>query len=296
MWYIAFTKARWDPSFDENIPQDEAKNRVDDSNTKRMNVFSSKMPSAFKPLHPECIFYATYNKRMLSLFVPLYNEEGIIEKSVQEIKSALDGLEFEVWLVDDASNDSSAEICKRLALQDARVGHLRYDEGPTRRENLADAMRAATGEFVGFIDADLSMKPSYIPGFLNLLADCDIVVASRLLAASRASRRRWRDSFSRMASFFARNYLGSGLSDHQCGLKLFRREALMGLLGEMGYDKSLVRGWSWDTEMLVRAQKKGLRIREEPVEWIESPHTSVNIRRDWRMIPYIFSLRKKLKY
>jgi hypothetical protein len=87
-------------------------------------------------------------------------------------------------------------------------------------------------------------------------------------------------------------YFHSKIKDHQCGFKAFKKEKLLQLLDEMGYEKT--RGWFWDVELLVRAQRKGYSIDEFPVEWKEGKLSSFNIQRELRMLPYVLKLKWKL--
>ena len=216
--------------------------------------------------------------------MPAYNEENFIVGSVGRVLSVLDGTDFELFIVDDSSTDGTPELAAKLASEDERVKYIRYDNGPSRRENLADSFREAGGDVVGYIDADLSAE----------LNGADIVVGSRLMPGLMAERKRWRRLFSQTANAVVRAYFNSSIMDHQCGLKVFKRDVIFRLVDEAGYDSTMVRGWSWDTEVLVRAQRHGYRIREVPVEWSETKKTSVRVGRDWRMMPYILKLKHRI--
>ncbi|MFH0862826.1 MAG: glycosyltransferase [Candidatus Altiarchaeota archaeon] len=231
---------------------------------------------------------------MLSIFVPAHNEALILEASVRRILEALSGCEAELIIVDDSSDDGTPAVGQRFAAQDPRVRYLRYDNGPTRRENLAASFGQARGEFVAFIDADLSAPPETLPKMLELLKDADIVIGSKYVPGAKVARSLFRDAFSRGAAHLTRLYFGSKVRDHQVGLKAFRKEVILSLVDEAGYDSTLRRGFSWDTEILVRAQRRGLRIVEVPVTWVEARKSSVRMLRDWRMIPYMMMLRFRL--
>ncbi|MFH1055462.1 MAG: glycosyltransferase, partial [Candidatus Altiarchaeota archaeon] len=71
---------------------------------------------------------------MISVFIPAYEEESILACSVDRVSEALRGLEYEIFIVDDASTDSTPKISAQLAAADRRIRHVRYDNGPTRRE------------------------------------------------------------------------------------------------------------------------------------------------------------------
>jgi hypothetical protein len=85
--------------------------------------------------------------------------------------------------------------------------------------------------------------------------------------------------------------LGSKLYDHQCGFKSFKREPILGLLGEVEATH-----WFWDTEIMVRAHKHGFKIKEIPVEWKSGKDTKVNLAKDsWNMFWQIMGLWWTLK-
>jgi len=230
---------------------------------------------------------------MESVFIPLYNEQTQVTASVEKIKKVLAGRDYEIVLVDDASTDDTPSICGELGKQD-NVRYVRFDVGPTRRENLGKAMGECESERLAFTDCDLAADISIIPKMLDYLREYDIVIASRNLRDSRTVRKKWRNIFNRVANGFVRSYYKSRLTDHQCGLKAFRGDILRKLIVEAGYDKTHTRSWSWDTEILVRAQVHGYGILELPCSWRETQDTSVRVLRDWRMLPYFVKLKKRI--
>jgi len=121
----------------------------------------------------------------------------------------------------------------------------------------------------------------------------DIAIGSRYKGL-RPERTWFRRCVSRLYNKFMKVYFGSNLCDHQCGFKAFRKETLFSLLQDMGYDRSLSRGWFWDAELLIRAQRKGLKITEFPVIWRFGEKSSFRILREMKMIPYVLALRWKL--
>jgi len=231
---------------------------------------------------------------MLSVFVPAYNESRMLERSVASIIKSLSDTDFELFIVDDASTDDTGKIAQGLAEADPRIRHVRYDEGPTRRENLARSFHLARGEHVVFIDSDLSVGPENIMVLVGALSRADIAISSRYHPRSVRHRGIFRDAWSLLANWLIRNYLGSRLFDHQCGLKAFQRDALMSLVEEAGFDTTGQRGFGWDTEVLVRAQRRGLKIEEIPVVWEESGKSSVEVMRDWRIVSYMVGLRSRM--
>jgi len=231
---------------------------------------------------------------MLSVFMPVYNEESVLERSVGKTLEALQGSDFELFIVDDTSTDGTLELAAKLAAENHRIRYVRYENGPSRRENLADAFKRASGEVIAFLDADLSAGPEYLPGMVRLLGGADIVVGSRYLRESETKRGLFRLAVSRLYNLFLRLYFKSRIRDHQCGLKVFKRDVILRLVGEAGYDRKLVRGFSWDAEILLRAQRHGYTILEIPVKWVQSDRTSTRPLRELKMIPYLLGLRLRL--
>ena len=187
----------------------------------------------------------------ISIVVPVCNEHENLAPLLEEIERALLGRTFEVIFVDDGSRDGSAE--KMLELQQNRE-HLRLLRFP-RNQGQSAAMvagfRAARGEVVVTLDADLQNDPADIPRLLELLEGCDMVSGVRA---------RRQDSFVRLlASRIAnrvRNWVvGDSVSDVGCSLKAYRRSFLVPLPAFNGLHRFLP----------ALFQIQGARIRELPV-------------------------------
>jgi hypothetical protein len=88
--------------------------------------------------------------------------------------------------------------------------------------------------------------------------------------------------------------LRSRILDHQCGFKAFKRDVFHSLAVSAGYDGSHKRGWFWDAEILIRAQREGYKIREVPVRWTAAKKSSFNFTRELKVIPYMLSFRKRI--
>ncbi len=233
---------------------------------------------------------------MLSVFIPCYNEEQRLEKNILLIYHALLGLKkpFELVIVDDGSTDATAQIAKSLALKHKEIKHLYFSNGPSRRENLGKAFYSAQGDIIAFMDLDLSADLAALPQLISSIEHGnDIAIGSRYKGV-RAKREFGRKIISVVYNWFMRIYFGSTLADHQCGFKAFRKDKLLPLLDAMGYDKTFVRGWFWDVELLVRAQKKSYTIDEFSVAWNFGKQSSFNFRRELKMLPYVVKLKFKL--
>ena len=127
---------------------------------------------------------------------------------------------------------------------------------------------------LAYLDVDLSTD---LGGLLPLVAPLisghsDVAIGSRLVRGARVVRGPQREFISRSYNLILRTVLGVGFSDAQCGFKAVRRDAAQQLL-------PLVEdtGWFFDTELLVLAERTGLRIHEVPVDWVDDPDSRVDI-------------------
>ena len=138
--------------------------------------------------------------------------------------------------------------------------------------SLSKAMKIASGEYVFFIDADLSADPSEIKKLLYWLEKgYPIVIGSRY----KAKRSLFRKILSKGFNLLVKIASGSKVKDHQCGLKGFNKKEIIKIL-------PLVKDthFFWDTELLVKAQWKKLKVREVPIKWVEKGDTKVKFLKD----------------
>jgi glycosyltransferase involved in cell wall biosynthesis len=123
---------------------------------------------------------------------------------------------------------------------------------------VTDGFRAARGEIAGYFDVDLEVHPRYVASLVRALEKgADIATVRRIYAFQLRSLDRY--FMSRGYSYLVRKMLGTTVHDTETGFKFFRRQAVLPLLDEV-QDK----GWFWDTEFMLRAERRGLRIVEIP--------------------------------
>ena len=160
----------------------------------------------------------------LSLVVPVYNEEENLPLLVEEIVAALAplGRSWELLLVDDASTDGSLAVMQRLAAADSRLRLILHARNAGQTAALASGFRAARGEIVVTLDADLQNDPADIPRLLAALADSDCVSGVR-----QNRRDTWvRRVSSRLANGVRNWATDESIADVGCSLKAYRREFL----------------------------------------------------------------------
>ncbi len=214
----------------------------------------------------------------IEIVVPVYNEAAGLERSIRRLHRFLtDGFPFSwrIVIADNASVDATSEIAAKLAFALPRVSHLRLDR-KGRGRALRAAWRASDARVVTYMDVDLSTD---LRGLLPLVAPLmsghsDLAIGTRLAHGSRVVRGPKREVISRGYNRILHTVLRARFSDAQCGFKAVRRDALEHLLDDVK-DES----WFFDTELLVLAQRRGLRIHEVPVDWVDDPDSRVDIIR-----------------
>ncbi len=218
---------------------------------------------------------------VLDIVVPVHNEEADLERSVRRLHAYLhgdapfSGLPFRARLTvaDNASTDATLLIAHRLAgeLPGVRVVHLaETGRGRTLRTVWLDSDAAV----LVYMDVDLSTDlAALLPLVAPLISGhSDIAIGSRLARSSRVIRGPKREVISRGYNLLLRGTLAARFSDAQCGFKAIRADVAATLL-------PLVQdtGWFFDTELLVLAERSGLRIHEVPVDWIDDADSRVDL-------------------
>lgn len=234
--------------------------------------------------------------KLISIFLPIYNEEKILEKNIKKISKELNRIEnnFEIFIIDDGSTDNGPRIAQEISKNNPYIKYIRFNNGPSRRENLALSFKEAKDDIILFMDIDLATDLKHLKQLINeIKKGADVAIGSRCMEIV-AQREFYRRIISNLYNNFLKLIFKSKIKDHQCGFKAFNKKVILDLIDEMGYDKTFTRGWFWDAEMLIRAQRKGLKIEEFPVKWKRGEKTSFNFLREIKVIPFIFKLKRKL--
>ncbi|HON40344.1 MAG TPA: glycosyltransferase family 2 protein [Methanoculleus sp.] len=213
----------------------------------------------------------------VSAVLPVYNDLAAlriaIPRSLETLEEIAPG-RFELIVAEDGSTDGSADFVREYEARDPRVRLLHADERLGRGRALNRAFAAARGSIVCYYDVDLATDMQHLAELIGSVREgYDIATGSRLLPGSTITRSGGREIASRGYNMLVRLILRSRLHDHQCGFKAFRRGRLLSLLPSVTADH-----WFWDTEVLVRAQRKDYRIRELPVRWRQGEGTTVRAK------------------
>ncbi len=212
----------------------------------------------------------------LSVVVPAYNEESRIRWTLDQLVGHLSTKPYtwEVVVADDGSTDRTAEIVSDASAHDGRIRVLRLEhrgKGGAVRSGMLDSK----AEWRFMCDADLSMPVEQIDLFLpgDAAPAFDIGVGSREVAgARRFGEPLRRHLIGRAYSYVARLLAVGGLSDTQCGFKMYRGELVPQLFGRQRLD-----GWGFDVEVLFLGRKNGARIEEVPIDWHYRTESKVSV-------------------
>lgn len=213
----------------------------------------------------------------LDVVVPVYNEERGLVACVERLLEHLDALPWtaRVTIADNASTDGTAVLARRLAHTHDRVRAVHLVEKGRGR-----ALKRAWGEsdaaVLVYMDVDLSTD---LNALLPLVAPLvsghsDLAIGTRLGRGSRVVRGPKREVISRCYNVLLRGTLQAGFSDAQCGFKAIRSDVARAVLPFVQDD-----AWFFDTELLVLAERAGLRIHEVPVDWVDDSDSRVDILR-----------------
>jgi putative flippase GtrA len=210
--------------------------------------------------------------------VPVFNEQDSLESSVRTLHAYLSAqfdLPWKITIADNASSDTTLEIATLLTYSLDRIGVLHLEE-KGRGRALKQAWLASDATVVAYVDVDLSTDLRALPPLVAplLSGHSDVAIGTRLAATSRVTRGGQREFISRSYNFLLRRAMGANFSDAQCGFKAIRTEVARELL-PLVEDTS----WFFDTELLILAERSGLRIHEVPVDWVDDPDSRVDVVR-----------------
>ena len=212
----------------------------------------------------------------VEIVVPVKNEERGLSRTVRRLVAFLrDGFPFtaRVTVADNGSTDGTLAVARSLAAKFEQVRAVHLPEAGRGRA-LRAIWSASDADVLVYMDVDLSTDlNALLPLVAPLLSGhSDVAIGTRLARGSRVVRGRKREAISRAYNLLLRAVLGVGFSDAQCGFKAIRSDAARVLLPLVADT-----GWFFDTELLVLAERAGLRIHEVPVDWIDDPDSRVDI-------------------
>lgn len=206
----------------------------------------------------------------LVVVIPTYNERENLPDVVRRIHATTP--DVDVLVVDDNSPDGTGALADQLARHDDRVKvlHRSTKEGLGRAYQAGFARVLDEGyDVIGEMDADGSHRPEDLPRLLDAIGSADLVIGSRWIPGGSTvnwpRRRQW---LSRTANTYARAALGVPVRDATAGFRLYRRE----VFDQVRLDSIGAQGYVFQTEMVWRTWRSGLRVVEVPITFVERTH------------------------
>ncbi|HZF52229.1 MAG TPA: glycosyltransferase family 2 protein [Polyangiaceae bacterium] len=225
----------------------------------------------------------------ISIVIPVYNEEAILHAAVVDLRERLAplGWSYEIVLAENGSRDRTLEIAAELGIKYPEVRSFSFGE-PNYGGALRQGIERARGEIVlcdeiDLCDADFHRRAvALLDG-----GDIDMVIGSKLIEGAEDDRPWARHAASQLYNGLLRVTLGfKGTDTH--GLKAFRRTSLLPIARECLVEKDV-----FASELVIRAYRAGLRIREIPVRVLEKRRPSINLT---RRVPNVLKSLAKLTW
>lgn len=218
----------------------------------------------------------------LSLVIPAWQEARRLPRALDELAGYGAGLAFpwEVVIVVEQGNDETLEIAAAFTARQAQFRTIASAGHRGKGHAVRTGMLEARGDVAFYMDADLSVPLREVGAFLGYFAahqEIDVLIGNRQHARSRITRaqswlrRTMGQSFNRILQAIAL----APARDTQCGFKAFRSGAAHAIFSRQKLD-----GFAFDVEVLLLAERLGYKVRDLPVEWINSPESKVRIVSD----------------
>jgi dolichyl-phosphate beta-glucosyltransferase len=211
----------------------------------------------------------------LSVVIPAFDEESRLPATLDAVRAflAVQDYEWEVLVVNDGSEDRTAEVVRAAGATDRRIRLLEYSDNRGKGYAVRHGMTHALGTRRLFMDADHSTSIDQVRSFLPYLdRGYEVVIGSRGLqdAEIQVHQSRWKELLGGLGNLWIQAWLLPGIKDTQAGFKLFSAKATADIFPRMTMDR-----WAFDVETLAVARYKGHRIHEHPIRWANVPPSKV---------------------
>jgi len=201
------------------------------------------------------------NSPHLSLVVACYNEAQHLESSVRALQVTLRQLNcsHELIFIDDASSDGTPQLLQKIGQTHPQYRIILHEKNVGRGGTVSEGLRMASGRIVGYLDIDLEVPPCYLLSMLTAFETeaCDAVVGRRVYKIQMTPFALMRHLSHIGYRWLAGKLLPMPVADSEAGFKFFSREKILPVLDQVKDAR-----WFWDTEVLVRAERAGLCLRE----------------------------------
>jgi glycosyltransferase involved in cell wall biosynthesis len=225
----------------------------------------------------------------ISVFFPCYNEQDNIARVVDQALAVLErlGVEFEIIIVDDGSQDTTGQIADEIASRNKSVTVVHHPTNLGYGAALRSGFRAATKEFVFYTDGDGQFDITEMPPLLPLMDDYDIVSCYRLNRQDNLLRRINGWCWTKFVCWL----FGMNIRDIDCAFKLYKKK----VFDSMALSSS---GALIDAEILARATSRGYRVTQKGVHHyprVAGAQTGANLRVIFRAFKELFRVYGQIR-
>ena len=220
--------------------------------------------------------FRAITRPFIDIVVPVLNEEKILQKSITTLDEYMAKhlpYRYQITIADNGSQDKTLEIAENLAEKHQSVRVVILAERGRGRA-LKRVWQNSPADILTYMDVDLSTSlDDFLPMIQPLVAgEAGVAIGSRLMKDSKTSRGMKREFISRCYNNIIKWTSGTKFSDAQCGFKAIRQDVAAKFLPKIKDNE-----WFFDTELLIKTERAGVPIHEQPVTWIEDTDSRVKI-------------------
>lgn len=236
----------------------------------------------------------------LSIVIPAYDESKKIARDISEAAGFLEAHKFsgEVIVVDDGSKDDTAQVANNTMVPpNIKLNVIRYEKHRGKGYAVRTGINQSKSEYVMFADSGSCVPYEDTLRGLELLKSdsCDIAHGSRKMRGCHIEKTQslYRRICSRMFHWFVIRdmKIPAEFTDTQCGFKMYKGDVARHLYGE-----AITDGFTFDIEIIMRAQQEGYRIKEFPIDWTCDRDSRLSpTRSSWHVLSELLRIRRVLK-
>jgi len=228
----------------------------------------------------------------ISIIIPAFNEEKRISKTIKGIERYLDSknISYEIIVVDDGSSDNTLNLVKGFSKNNNKITYITYEKNMGKGYAVREGVKNSKGNLILFSDADLSTPITEMEKLIAAIKNgFDISIASRALSNSEiiVSQHFYRKTMGKIFNILVQLLIYRGIKDTQCGFKCFTKKASQEI-----FKRCKINGFSFDVEALLIGKKLGFKIKDIPVQWVNSPESRVHpIKHSLLMIKELLQIK-----
>lgn len=231
-------------------------------------------------------------KDKISIIIPTFNGEKTLHKNIDKMIGAISGLglDYELIIVDDGSDDETNKIAMSLEINNPRIKSVGYIPNMGKGNAIKTGFKHATGSIIGYIDADLDTNSEQLGKYLKKLERSDVVIASKRHKESHIVYPLCRRILSKSFNLLVRILFRLDISDTQCGFKFFKREVLDKIVPYLSINR-----WAFDAELLVLVDRFGYNIAEGPISFSQG-ESRLNLREIFNIFLDVLGIFYRLNF